>query len=67
MTSRPGDGGADFHAQNFTIVWPTGEFGGMGFEGPVRLGYRKEMEAIADPVCVRQVPQGHGGQILRYW
>ena len=35
--------------KNFTISWPTGEFGGMGFEGAVRLGYRKEMEAIADP------------------
>ncbi|MFV0281177.1 MAG: carboxyl transferase domain-containing protein [Rhodoblastus sp.] len=42
--------GGGFHAQNFTISWPTGEFGGMGFEGAVRLGYRKEMEAIADPV-----------------
>lgn len=42
--------GGGFHAQTFTISWPTGEFGGMGFEGAVRLGYRKEMEAIADPV-----------------
>ena len=42
--------GGGFHAQNFTISWPTGEFGGMGFEGAVRLGYRKEMEAIADPI-----------------
>ena len=42
--------GGGFHAQNFTISWPTGEFGGMGFEGAVRLGFRKEMEAIDDPV-----------------
>jgi acetyl/propionyl-CoA carboxylase alpha subunit/acetyl-CoA carboxylase carboxyltransferase component len=42
--------GGGFHAQNFTISWPTGEFGGMGFEGAVRLGFRKEMEAIEDPV-----------------
>ena len=41
--------GGGFHAQVFTIAWPTGEFGGMGFEGAVRLGFRKEMEAIADP------------------
>jgi len=33
-----------------TIAWPTGEFGGMGLEGAVRLGYRKELEAIEDPV-----------------
>ncbi|MDB5504683.1 MAG: pyruvate carboxylase [Tardiphaga sp.] len=42
--------GGGFHAQDFTISWPTGEFGGMGFEGAVRLGFRKEMEAISDPV-----------------
>jgi acetyl-CoA carboxylase carboxyltransferase component len=42
--------GGGFHAQNFTISWPTGEFGGMGFEGAVRLGFRKEMEAISDTV-----------------
>ena len=29
------------------IAWPTGEFGGMGLEGAVRLGYRKELEACA--------------------
>ena len=32
------------------LAWPTGEFGGMGLEGAVRLGYRKELEGIADPV-----------------
>jgi len=31
------------------VAWPTGEFGGMGLEGAVRLGYRNELEAIADP------------------
>ncbi len=31
------------------VAWPTGEFGGMGLEGFVRLGYRKELEAVADP------------------
>jgi acetyl-CoA carboxylase carboxyltransferase component len=30
------------------LAWPTGEFGGMGLEGAVRLGYRKELEAAAD-------------------
>jgi acetyl/propionyl-CoA carboxylase alpha subunit/acetyl-CoA carboxylase carboxyltransferase component len=33
----------------FTIAWPTGEFGGMGLEGSVKLGYRNELAAIADP------------------
>ena len=41
--------GGSFHASDFTVAWPTGEFGGMGLEGYVRLGFRKEMEAIADP------------------
>jgi acetyl-CoA carboxylase carboxyltransferase component len=30
------------------LSWPTGEFGGMGLEGAVRLGYRKELEAVTD-------------------
>jgi len=34
-----------FHAPDFTVAWPTGEFGAMGLEGAVRLGYRKELEA----------------------
>lgn len=38
-----------FHAPFFNISWPTGEFGGMGLEGAVRLGYRREMESIEDP------------------
>ena len=33
----------------FTVAWPTGEFGGMGLEGAVKLGYRKELEAVEDP------------------
>jgi acetyl-CoA carboxylase carboxyltransferase component len=30
------------------VSWPTGEFGGMGLEGAVHLGYRKELGACAD-------------------
>ena len=40
--------GGSFKAPLFCISWPTGEFGGMGLEGAVRLGYRKELEAIGD-------------------
>lgn len=29
----------------FTVAWPTGEIGGMGLEGYVQLGFRKELEA----------------------
>ena len=41
--------GGSFHAPFFTVSWPSGEFGAMGLEGAVRLGYRKELEAIEDP------------------
>ncbi|MBQ74935.1 MAG: carbamoyl-phosphate synthase large subunit [Gammaproteobacteria bacterium] len=41
--------GGGFKASVFTVTWPTGEFGGMGLEGAVKLGYRKELEAITDP------------------
>ena len=41
--------GGSFRAPFFTISWPTGEFGGMGLEGAVKLGYRKELEAKTDP------------------
>jgi acetyl-CoA carboxylase carboxyltransferase component len=41
--------GGSFKAPLFCVAWPTGEFGGMGLEGAVRLGYRKELDAIDDP------------------
>jgi acetyl-CoA carboxylase carboxyltransferase component len=41
--------GGSFKVPLFAVSWPTGEFGGMGLEGAVRLGYRKELEAIEDP------------------
>jgi len=37
-----------FHAPMATLAWPTGEFGGMGLEGAVRLGYRKELDAAPE-------------------
>ncbi|MFN3214965.1 MAG: carboxyl transferase domain-containing protein [Acidimicrobiales bacterium] len=39
----------------FTVGWPTSEFGGMGLEGAVKLGYRKELEAIEDPAERREL------------
>ncbi|HEV3037724.1 MAG TPA: carboxyl transferase domain-containing protein [Candidatus Angelobacter sp.] len=41
--------GGGFKRPLFTVAWPTGEFGGMGLEGAVKLGYRKELAAIEDP------------------
>jgi acetyl-CoA carboxylase carboxyltransferase component len=37
--------GGSFHACDLTVSWPTGEFGGMGLEGAVRLAFRRELEA----------------------
>ena len=45
-------------APEFTVSWPTGEFGPMGFEGAVRLGFGKQLEAIPDPVQRQQVFDG---------
>jgi acetyl-CoA carboxylase carboxyltransferase component len=36
-----------FHEPHFNVAWPTGEFGAMGLEGAVKLGFRKELEAAA--------------------
>ena len=41
--------GGSFKAPFFTVSWPTGEFGGMGLEGAVKLGFRKELAAVEDP------------------
>jgi acetyl/propionyl-CoA carboxylase alpha subunit/acetyl-CoA carboxylase carboxyltransferase component len=43
--------GGSTQAPVFCAAWPTGEFGGMGLEGSVRLGYRRELEAETDPAA----------------
>lgn len=40
--------GGSFLAPVYSASWPTGEFGGMGLEGAVRLGFRRELEAVED-------------------
>jgi acetyl-CoA carboxylase carboxyltransferase component len=40
--------GGSFKAPLFCVGWPTSEFGGMGLEGAVRLGMRRELDAIED-------------------
>ncbi|MFN9278159.1 MAG: carboxyl transferase domain-containing protein [Betaproteobacteria bacterium] len=37
--------GGHFHAPRATCAWPGAEFGPMGLEGAVRLGFRKELQA----------------------
>jgi acetyl-CoA carboxylase carboxyltransferase component len=36
------------HEPLLTVAWPTAELGPMGLEGAVKLGFRRELEAIAD-------------------
>ena len=45
-------------APDFTVAWPTGEFGPMGFEGVVRFGFSKQLDAIEDPVQRQQLFDG---------
>ena len=41
--------GGSFVKPVYAASWPTGEFGGMGLEGAVRLGFKKELDAVDDP------------------
>ncbi len=44
-----GMAGGSFWAPDAIVSWPTGEFGGMGLEGAVKLAWRNELAAIEDP------------------
>jgi acetyl/propionyl-CoA carboxylase alpha subunit len=57
--------GGSFKAPLFTVAWPTGEFGGMGLEGAVKLGFRKELAAIEDPPSARAHLRGDGRAHVR--
>ena len=41
--------GGSFKDPFFAVAWPTAEFGGMGLEGQVKLGFRNELADIQDP------------------
>ena len=41
--------GGSLHESFFTIAWPTAEFGAMGLEGAVKLGFSKELAAQKNP------------------
>ena len=43
--------GGDFHAPLLNIAWPSSEFGAMGVEGAVRLGFQRELAEIKDPAA----------------
>lgn len=42
-------GGGNLMIGAFCVSWPTGEFGGMGLEGKVKLGNQRLLASITDP------------------
>ncbi|MGC4061102.1 MAG: carboxyl transferase domain-containing protein [Aquabacterium sp.] len=48
----------------FTVAWPTGEFGRMGLEGEVRLGFSKQLDVIEDPAMRQQMFRRPRGRCL---
>src|SRR5262249_48775627 len=68
--------GGGFKAPPFTIGWPTSEFGAMGLEGAVKLGMRRELDAIEDPTererlyevtVAAAYERGRGGGVASYF
>lgn len=49
--------GGSFRAPLLTVAWPTGEIGGMGLEGAVRLGFRRQLEAEPDQASREQLEE----------
>jgi acetyl-CoA carboxylase carboxyltransferase component len=47
--------GGSFKSPLFTVAWPTGELGGMGLEGAVKLGFRRELDEVTDPAARQQL------------
>ena len=68
--------GGGFKEPLFTVGWPTSEFGAMGLEGAVRLGMRRELEAIDDAeqrsqsfdaAVAAAYERGHGVNMAAYF
>ena len=53
------------HAPMATVAWPSGEFGAMGLEGAVELGYRKELEAARRRRRARGAVRAAGRRAVR--
>lgn len=60
--------GGSFRSSSCSVSWPTGEFGPMGLEGSIRLGFKKELEnvpdgperqALYDQLVARAYERGH--------
>jgi len=60
--------GGGFRSASCAVSWPTGEFGPMGLEGSIRLGFKKELDnvpegperqALYDQLVARAYERGH--------
>ena len=47
--------GGNTSQPSYTLAWPTGEFGAMGLEGAVKLGFKKELAAVQDPSAKKKL------------
>jgi acetyl-CoA carboxylase carboxyltransferase component len=47
--------GGSTHSPDYTVAWPTGEFGPMGLEGAVKLGFKRELETAAEGQARQQL------------
>ncbi|WP_201832563.1 carboxyl transferase domain-containing protein [Microvirga zambiensis] len=54
---------AGFREPILAVSWPTGEFGGMGLEGSIKLGKRAELAAVEDPEERRKLYEHYVGKL----
>ncbi len=47
--------GGSLHEPLLTVAWPTAELGPMGLEGAVKLGFRRELDALGEPERAERV------------
>ncbi len=66
--------GSSFVKPVYSAAWPMGEFGGMGLEGAVKLGYKKELaelegdarEALFNRLVAELYEQGRAAEAAAY-
>jgi hypothetical protein len=68
--------GGGWHASHFTVAWPTGEYGPMGLEGAIQLGFKKELQAVPDgperkalydQLVAQMYARGHAMNVAAMW
>jgi acetyl-CoA carboxylase carboxyltransferase component len=57
--------GGDLRAPFLVVAWPTGEFGPMSLEGAVRLGYRREFDALPNAAARQEAFERHVAELYQ--